>query len=339
LLLAGGSLNALLWGMIAGFSAILVISYVTASSLCGRVCLWPLWPGRQDLAVLAPFAGLLLLSNLTLVLRDNTDKILLASLGSPTMAGQFAIAQRFSSIIMQMGWTVCLPLTASVGSLYAARNWTAIRQLYSHVSTWLVVATGLAGFLICTLREPLLVLWLGEDQPQAHGYLVMLVFGVTSALAFTGAGVALVKGVGRPGLETAYMVITLALIVITKPLLIAVLGAVGCVISSAASWCLGGICFLFMLHRRLDLPREILTRSIGIFLVTIAASAISWALTSRHPMSSSGRPEAAMLLTAAMLPLVACYLGLLSLFRLIPTPLSMIAALRTYQVGAKETNA
>lgn len=337
ILLMGGSLSALLWGMAAGFASILVVSYAVVISLCGRLSLWPQWPSRQDLCVLAPFAGLLLLSNLTLVLRDNTDKILLASLGSPAVVGYFALAQRFSSVIMQLGWTLCLPLTAAVGSLHATQNWHAIRQLYTHVSTWLVISTGLVGFLVCTLREPLFVLWLGEDQPQAHGYLVLLLLGVTSALAFTGAGVALAKGVGRPGLETAYLVVTLILILITKPTLIAAFGPVGCVISSAMSWCLGAIYFLFILHRRLDLPREILVRSGGIFLLTIVASMVSWTVTSRFSLSASGRLEAAMLLVPVGFLLVCGYLGLLSLFRLIPTPLRLISLFRASRVAVKET--
>ena len=339
-LLAGGNLNALLWGMIAGFFVVLLVSYAVATALCGRLPLWPSMPSSQDLVVLAPFVGLLILSNLTLVLRDHIDKLLLASWGSPAEAGNFAIAQRFSLVVMQVGGTVCLPLTAAVGSLYAVQNWNAIRHLYAQVSTWLVISTGLLGFLICTLREPLFVLWLGADQPQAQGYLVVLLFGGTSALVFSGAGVALAKGVGRPGLETAYTVVTCVLILITKPALIAVLGAGGCVISSALSWCLGAIYFLFMLHRRLDLPREIIARSGGIFLLTVVVSTIGWILTSRFSLSASGRLEAALLLVVAGLPLVACYLGVLTLFRLIPTPFRLFSILREPQVAVlKETSA
>ena len=337
-LVSGGSLNALLWGMIAGFITNLLVSYTVATRLCGRPSLWPLWPARQDLYVLAPFAGFVLLSNLTMVLRDNTDKILLSSLGSPAMTGQFAIAQRFASLIMQIGWTICLPLTAAVGSLYAVQNWNAIRQLYAKASTWLVVATGMVGFLICTLREPMLVFWLGEDHPQAQGYLLLLVFSVTSALAFTGTGIALAKAVGRPGLETTYMIFTLLLILITKPILIAALGAVGCVISSAVSWFLGAIFFLILLHRRLDLPGDVLARSAGIFLLTVVTSLVSWVITYRFPLAATSRLEAAVLLAAASLPLMGVYLGLLSLVRLIPSPVRLIATLRAPEIAVQEAN-
>lgn len=328
-LLAGGGLNALLWGMAAGFTATLLVSYLTAARLCGRISLIPLWPSLDDFRVLAPFAGLLLLSNLTLVLRDNTDKLILAAEGSPAMTGYFAMSQRLSSLVMQVGWTVCLPLTAAVGSLYAVQNWAAIRRLYEQVNLWLVVASGLVGFLICTLRAPLFVLWLGADQPQAHGYLALLLFGVAAALTFTGAGVALAKGIGRPGLETAYMVVTLVLILVTKPLFVSAFGALGSVASSSASWCLGAAYFGIMLQRRLELPRLVLIRSASIFALSVAMSAVAWLITMRHPLPVAGRWEAAIVLVAMTVPLAACHLGLLFVCRLIPAPTHVIAALRS----------
>ncbi len=328
ILLSGGGLNALLSGMLAGFGVTLLASYAVATSICGRIALWPAWPSPHEFTVLMPFAGLLLLSNLTLLLRDHADKLILASMGTVTEAGYFAIAQRFSLLIMQVGGTVCLPLTAAVGSLYAVQNWASIRELYTQVSTWLAAGVGLLAFFVCTMREPLFVLWLGEDHPQSHVYLVLLLLGVTSGLVFTGAGVALAKGIGRPGLETAYAVITLIFILITKPTLVAICGVEGCVLSSALSWCLGAICFVLILHSRINLPREILARSSGIFLVTIVLTTIAWKVTSNFSFSTTGRLEAALQLLIVGLPLAITYVALLSLFRLIPSPTSMLASLR-----------
>ena len=319
LLLAGYGLQSLLLGLIAGFVAAFAALYPTASALCGRISLLPSMPSRKDLAVLGPFAGLLLISNLSFLLRDNTDKIVLASLASPAMTGYFGMAQRLAALVMQSFAVVSVPLTAAVGALWARGDWPAIRGLYEKVGSWVAIAAGLAGFSIWTLRKALFVLWLGQDYPEAHAFLLFVLFGVTSAIIFGGVGVALAKGIGRPGLETTYTLVTLGLTLLSKPVLIFLFGPLGSVASSAACWSLGAAFLLLLVHRRLELPSQMIRRTVGVFAVTIALSVLGWKM-GEFVATPQGRPEAGLTLVV-LGPLCALvYLGVVAALGLARLP-------------------
>jgi O-antigen/teichoic acid export membrane protein len=279
--------------------------------------MWPLRPTRQELAATVPFAGLLLLSNLAFLFRDQTDKVLLASLVAPSEAAYFGMAQRLTAVVMQMCVVIFIPFTAAIGALAAHNDWPGIRQLYLQAASWMGTFAGLVAFLICVLRQPLFVLWIGESHPESFRYLPWLLIGTTSAIILAGIGVALAKGLGRPGLETTYSLLALVLVVLTKPALVAVVGPLGAVASSAGSWCIGAAVFLVLLHRAVDLSRETMVRTVRILLVTGLASGVGWWLGGRCFPVVSGRVHAAAILLLASLPLAAVYLALMVKLRLI----------------------
>lgn len=318
LLFAGYGLPAMLLGYVAGFVVMFALLYPVARSLCGRLSLLPVWPSPEEFTVLIPFAGLLLVSNLSFVLRDYTDKIVLSSMASPEMTGYFSMAQRVTSLIMQAHTVLLAPFSAAIGALYAVNDWDGIQKFYLRIGSWMSVLAGLVSFLIFTLREPLFVLWLGKDQPEAHVFLALLLFGMASAIIFTGAVTPLSKGIGRPGLETQYTLVTLGLTIVSKPLLIFAVGPVGSVASSALAWSLGGVYMLFLVHRKLNLAREMIRRNIGIFLVTLGMSLSGWLLM-HSIVLPPGRMWAAIVLIGLGTVLTFCYFTVLvglGLFRI-----------------------
>jgi O-antigen/teichoic acid export membrane protein len=207
------------------------------------------------------------------------------------------MAQRLAALVMQVFAVVSTPLTAAVGALWAKGDWQGIRFLYERVGSWVAIVVGLAGFSLWTLRKALFVLWLGQDYPEAHPFLLLILFGVTSAIIFSGVGVALAKGIGQPGLETTYTLVTLILTVLSKPLLIYLFGPLGSVASSAACWCLGAVFLLLLVHRKLQLPARMIRRTSGIFAATIALSILGWKL-GQLLAAPPGRLEAALALVA-----------------------------------------
>ncbi len=312
-LILGGGLKGLLFGYLAGFAAMFVVLYPLASQICGGISLWPTCPTGRDLAALGPFAGLVLLSNAAFLFRDHTDKLLLASLASPLVVGYFVMAQRISALILQLCLVTLTPLTALIGSQYAQGRWSAVRQIYESTSIGLISVVGLIGFLVCTLHRPLMMLWLGHEQPQAYPFLAITVFGVVSSVTFAGPGVALAKGIGRPGYETVYSGVTLGLILISKPLLVVWFGASASVISSSLSWCLGSMMLLHLLHSRLDLPGSVLHKTYRIYLATVAVSTMGWWLASGIPHATTDRVTGLLILVLAGPLLTAVYLVVLAL--------------------------
>jgi O-antigen/teichoic acid export membrane protein len=317
LLMAGFGLKSLVYGYLVGLAARFAMLYPVASSLCGRLTLLPLVPSRRDLRILGPFAGLLLISGLSGLVRDQTDKIVLASLATPLATAHFGMAQRLASVVMQTFIVVRVPFGAAIGVLFAREDWDGIRSMYETVGSWIAVLAGLAGFLVWSLRSPLLTLWLGRDYPQVHVYLALQLFGVVSAVLFSGVATALAKGVGRPGLETTYATFTLLLTLLAKPLFIAWLGAVGSVASSAAAWAPGAFLLLVLTHRQLVLGKRLILRHLVAYVFTIGACLLSWLVT--DSIEFPPNRLRALLVVGGVGPFLAAgYLLALGLLRLTP---------------------
>jgi O-antigen/teichoic acid export membrane protein len=315
----GSGLESLLYGFTAGFIVRLVILYPVASSLCGRISLRPTLPTSHDVAVLLPFAGLLLISNLSGIFRDQADKIVLASLGAPIMVGYFSLAQRFGSLIMQAFAVINVPFCAAIGTLHARNDREGIRALYTDVGTWIAVLGGLVCFLVGTMRTPLFIAWLGRDYPEAHVFLALILAGMLTAISFAGASAALVRGVGRPGAETQYALVTLVLTLLSKPLFIVLFGPKGAVASSAISWGLGSVWLLITVHKRLELEARLARPIVGAFAFACALSTAGWFAGSFMP-SDLGRLQAAALVVGLGALLIACFLIPLVALRVVVIP-------------------
>ena len=190
-------------------------------------------------------------------------------------------------------------------------------MLYRDISVIAGSLVGLVGFLLVTLRTPIFVIWLGTDQPGAHGFLALLVFAATSAIMFAGAGVALAKGIGRPGLETAYALVTLTIVIVSKPILIRAIGPIGSVASSTLSWCIGAVVFLILLHRSVSLPKDTVTRTVGLFAVTLLLSIAGWWGTTNFLFAPSNRLEAGLVIVVMGAVLTTFYSAVLLATRII----------------------
>ena len=317
LLLAGGNLTAILAGYLAGFILMFAVLYPMASSLCGRISILPLRPQRRDFGVLGPFAALLLVSNLSIVLRDHTDKVVLASLDSPLTTAYFGMAQRLANLIFLVCSFFYTPFAAAAGTLFARNDWAGIGQLYAQFSLWVGVACGAACLVVCSMHQQLFVLWLGQSQPEAARFLVILMAGGIAAVILSGIGSSLAKGIGRPGLETAYAVFGLVLNLILKVVLIQILGPAGTAWASAVSWGVGAFLFLLLLHRVLPLPRVVVGRALAILALTAVLCVVCrWGMGQLPP--PAGRGMAFAVLAGATPLLVVGYVLVLVGFRVIP---------------------
>jgi O-antigen/teichoic acid export membrane protein len=296
-----------LWlGSLSGFLVTFVALWIANWRAYGGISMLPVVPSRQELSVLAPFATLLLASNLTLLCRDHLDKIVLTVVDSARSTGYFAIAQRLTTIILQISVVVQIPLTASIGAHHARGDWKHIIRTYGLASHWLGFSACLGAIIICSLRTPLLVVWFGHDMAELHGYLATTIWGATVAVSLSAVGVALAKGIGRPGLETTYTMVTLILTLLSKPFLIWWLGSLGTVLSSAVAWGLGCLFFLVMIHREIELPRHLFRRDITVVAVAAVLCLSTWPVSSNLP-AMQNRAVAAALLAAGIAILAPTY--------------------------------
>jgi len=232
MLLSGFGMLSLFVGMLGGSTAVLIVARRAVRQLLGKISISPVLPTRRDLGLLGPFAAMLLISNLTVLARDHTDKFLAAGLGGLYAVADLSLASRLASLSLQLSAVLLTPFTAAAGVLYGRDDWAGCVRLYEKIGLLVALAAGVISFSTHVLRAPLFTLWIGETRVGAYPYLTLLLVAGFLAIAYSGVGVSLAKAMGRPGIETEYTLVTLVLVLSSKPLLAKIAGPAGAVASS-----------------------------------------------------------------------------------------------------------
>jgi MATE family multidrug resistance protein len=101
LVLIGGGLWSLVAGQAIAFCVRFAGAWWASRASFGAVSLLPQLPRRSDVTM-GRYSGLLMVGSLATALRDQTDRIVLASLASPTCVGYYGIAVRLSTLVMEI---------------------------------------------------------------------------------------------------------------------------------------------------------------------------------------------------------------------------------------------
>jgi O-antigen/teichoic acid export membrane protein len=286
----GGGLWSLVAGQVVGFAARLGGAWAAARVSYGAVSLMPMMPGGSD-SVLARYGGLMAVGSVAAALRDQTDKIILASLASPVWVAYYGIAARLCSLVMEIISFFYVPILTAAGALNAMGQWDSVRRLYTRLMATVSTATGLVVIVVAGLADRLVILWLGRPIPEVTVLLWLLITGTASAAILTGPGTAICRGCGRVGIETTYLTVNLVLNFFLTIALVLLIGPIGTAVATGTTWALSSVLFLVVLHRRLDLPAEASRRAVGTALVAAAlAGALYW--ISRALGLPAGRSDA-----------------------------------------------
>ena len=315
MLLLGVGLWSLVIGQGIAFVARFSGAWWTSGASHGAVSLVPTLPRRSDV-VMARYSGLLIFGAVTAALRDQTDKVVLASLASPTWVGYYGIAARLSALVMEIIRFVYLPILTAVGALHAMGDWEGVRQMYSRLMAIVSIVTGLIVVTVLGLSDYLMVLWIGRPIPEVTPLLWWLMAGSASAAMLTGPGTAICRGAGRPGIETTYLAVNMVLNLALTVALVVLIGPIGTAIATGSTWAVSSILFLFVLHGRIDLPRDASIRAaMTAVLAAILAGVVYWA--SGLAGLPSGRPTAFLYCMVLGSIGAAAYLGMLLGVRLL----------------------
>ena len=313
-LLGGG-----LWSLVAGQVVAFFVRFAGASwasrASFGSVSLVPVLPRRSDVTM-ARYSGLLMVGSVAAALRDQTDKVVLASLASPSWVGYYGIAVRLSALVMEIIRFFYLPILTAVGALSAMGDWEGVRRMYSRLMAVVSSVTGLIVVVVLGLADYLIVLWIGRPIPEVTPLLWWLMAGSASAAMLTGPGTAICRGCGRAGIETAYLAVNLVLNLFLTVSLVLLIGPIGTAVATGSTWAVSSILFLVVLHRRVDLPLAASRRAVVTALLAATVAGIVYWM-SRNLGLPDGRPEA--LWYAALLGTMGAvgYLGVLVSFRLV----------------------
>lgn len=309
-LIHGWRLWSLLLGNTVGVASTIAGLYIAVVKVCGsKVKLSPLLPGWMEAKPLLRYAGFLALGALSIALRDQTDKLVLANVGSSLWTAWLGMASRLANLVLIVCGFFYVPLVSAVAALNARGDWDGVRKLYENVMIALPLLMGAVVVLIASTYDRLLVMWIGRSVPQVAPLLFILLAGNITAVVLTGAGTSLCKGIGRVGLETTYIIVCVVSNIVLKVLLTWSLGPIGSVLASAASWALGSLLFIILLHRAVPLPRTTL-RAIATIPVMAAAVAIVRLGAGYLPQGTT-RWHAAVSATAIGLSGIPVYVALL----------------------------
>jgi O-antigen/teichoic acid export membrane protein len=270
----GWQLWSLLLGNTVGVAATIVGLYIAVVKVCGtKIRVTPLVPQWIEAKPLLRYAGFLALGAVSMSLRDQTDKLVLANLGSSLWTAWLGMASRLASLVLIVCSFFYVPLVSAVAALNARGDWAGVRRLYENVTIALPMLMGVIVVLTASAYDRLLVMWIGRSVPQVAPILFILLAGNIAAVVLTGAGTSLCRGIGRVRLETTYIVVCVVSNIGLKFVLTWLLGPIGSVVASAASWAIGSTVFIILLHRAVALPHTTLRAAATIPVMAAAVVA------------------------------------------------------------------
>ena len=208
-------LGAGFWSLLFGFMAQVVISnmslYCIARRVIGKFNISPIFPSREISRKVAPYVGFMVLGVLSVTLRDQTDKIVLASAASPEWTGYYGIAVRLASLVTMMCTFFYAPTVAAAGSIHSEGNKQGIYRLYTDVISVISFLVGFVVIVLAGFHKWIILLWIGRPVPEASVILYWLLFGHTIAVILSGSGSSVCKGIGIVRVETISIITGLLL--------------------------------------------------------------------------------------------------------------------------------
>lgn len=255
-LTTGVGLLSLPIGMVVGAAFTTGTLFFVGRKLLGRITLAPCLPSAAEVRALWPYMRSMMVGSMAITMRGQVTKVLTAAVASPAWTGYYGIASRLASTILLMLSFFSLPAVSAFGALHAREQFPALKTLYVRLVVIVSVCAGAVTVLVAGLHDRLMIVWLGEYIQEVAPILVLLVCTNTVVTMLTGIGSSLCKGIGRPDLETRYVVVGLALNLAFLPVGIALMGAMGAVAAGAVSYVVSAFYFVVIVQTQFELPKR-----------------------------------------------------------------------------------
>lgn len=235
--------------------AVIALVYVWSRPFIGR-------PNRRRARTIVSFGLKSQLITVAELVNVQTDKLIIAAMLGPKVAGAYEIANRVVQGALAFGTMTLSALIPTATAEIVERGKAVIEEFYSRYTLRsLAIALPLFGVL-CVSCPFLLVAWLGESPPDTEQIVVLLSFAFAASLT-TGVAMTLVMADGHPGLvaQTAVLVVVLN---VTSTLAVApFFGLWGVLIATCAAEIVASAVFLFRFHRRYGFGGRDFARAVG----------------------------------------------------------------------------
>jgi O-antigen/teichoic acid export membrane protein len=215
-----------------------------------------------------------------------TDKLIIAAMLGPRIAGAYEIGNRIVQGVVSLGLlTISALIPTATADLVKRGRQVIVEYVSRYTVRSLAVAFPMFG-AICVSAPYLLVAWLGEIPPDSVQIIVLLSFSFAVSMA-TGVAMTLAMSDGRPGLvaQTAILVVTLNIVatLVAAP----IFGLWGVLIATVMAEIVASVIFLVRFRRLYALEPSILAESIarpaGVALIVASPFALWYLLSGPVP--------------------------------------------------------
>lgn len=307
------------WSLLLGNTVGVIVGiagqYIAVVRISGIRKVWPSAPSWSESKPLLKYAGFLALGQISIALRDQADKLVLANVGSTSWTAWFGLASRLASLTLVACSFFYVPLVSAVASLAAQGDWPGVRRIYANTMIGMPYIAGVFVVIVASAYDRLLGIWINRSVPEVGPILFTLLAGNITAVVLTGVGSSLCKGLGKVSVETIYIVICVVTNILLKIVLTPWLGPIGAVVASSTSWIFGSVIFVILLHKSVELPNTVIRAAAMIPMMAISIAATR--LFASHLPQTQGRFQSA--LAASGIGAVSAFLfsALLLCFRIL----------------------
>lgn len=267
---------------------------------------------REVWRYLFRFGSRIQISYVTDIFKTQVPKLLAGIFFGPSAAGMYDLGNR----IANAGWTIpaaLLPAIVPTASEVQARGDRGrLRSIYTKGTMWLVMIALPMGVALALFSEKIFEVWLGPGYESAAFVLLCLALGNVLHL-MTGVGTSIGRGIGIPGIEARYQVLTLVLYVTLGYSLMLLLGFKGIATGVALSCAIGSIFFLWMFSKQMGIHfRSFMSRAFlwpaGLVLPAIVVTVAAIVLLNSRPAAFEQLLLLGSIFTLIYLVTVAMYL-------------------------------
>jgi O-antigen/teichoic acid export membrane protein len=264
------------------------------------------WPSRQRSREIINFGLKTQAGWLADLVNFETDKIIIALMLGPSVAGTYEIASRVIGAVRSiavMSTSAMIP-TATARIVREGRE--AVIALYRQYSARaLSVAFPLFG-LACVTAPYLLTAWLDETPDDSVMVLILLAIAWFVNM-LTAVPFALLQSDGRPGLPGAVTTLTAAMNIAFTIALAPIFGLWGVLAGTIAAVSIGAVVLLVRFHRIYAAPLRDLVAAAGPPTALVVGLAVPFAIW--HALPGSDAPDGRMDALVGLIVSTALYGG------------------------------
>lgn len=206
-----------------------------------------------------------------------TDKLIIATMLGPRVAGAYEIANRVVQGVLGFGTMTLSAMIPTATAELVQRGKQVIEEFYSrYTQRTLAIALPMFGAL-CVSCPFLLVAWLGEMPPDTAQIVVLLSFAFSVSLT-TGVAMTLVMSDGDPGLVAQTAILVVVLNVVSTIAVAPIFGLWGVLVATVGAEVTASSVFLVRFHRRYGFGWRDFWRAVGPPAALTLVTAIPFAL-------------------------------------------------------------